>query len=606
MTAAQPQARRDAPASVLASDAIVLRRYLEGDECDPKGAFRLADDRWDLDAYSPQGHWRMDSRYRVNFGLLQSFLRPYAKWYVYERVLLQRGAASPRASTLVSVLGRADRWLLAHDVRGLDQLAAPDVFAAMWDGLLEPLAPGEPRSVNSVSRQLRTAPFWRALRAEFGSPTVILPIAAHQKPSPTDLMLRDDRTLPSPVIAQILNRLALHRDGTEPLDNYDLLRGCVLAVHIVLGRRIVEVLRSARGTGENGPLVDYPTTHGESALGFRFHPVKGGPDDVVYISPAWVDITCYAVAQLLRLGDEIRHLSVPEDRDLLVLTSTVNSTRGGPARHLTAAMSADPTRRPSRGKRRTGTSAWPLNYSALRVWLNGKKGLPLEGVMTRWNITADGSSTGPIFVLRSHAARHARQTALMADPNVPRLAAQRDLNHRSVEMQSAYQHGLAAHNDALIAKARDGRLAGSGSEWIRQRLEGPGLKPGTPRLIPDDPRFAELLESNPAFLALTRVPMGYCAMPQGPAACPERLLCVEATEAGCFWFATDPSDPTLRAELDERAATRRADVDEATGQGQVVLAGKLAVLAERAERMRDGVAAIERLQVARDRLREEP
>ena len=208
---------------------MVLRRYLEGDECDPKGAFRLADDRWDLGAYSPQGHWRMDSRYRVNFGLLQSFLRPYAKWYVYERVILQRGAASPRASTLVSVLRRADRWLLAHDVRGLDQLAAPDVFAEMWDGLLEPLAPGEQRSVNSVSRQLRTAPFWRALRAEFGSPTVILPIAAHRKPSPTDLMLRDDRVLPSPVIAQILNRLALHRDGTEPLDNYDLLRACVLA-----------------------------------------------------------------------------------------------------------------------------------------------------------------------------------------------------------------------------------------------------------------------------------------------------------------------------------------------------------------------------------------
>ena len=100
--------------------------------------------------------------------------------------------------------------------------------------------------------------------------------------------------------------------------------------------------------------------------------------------------------------------------------------------------------------------------------------------------------------------------------------------------------------------------------------------------------------------------MGYCAMPQGPAACPERLLCVEATEAGCFWFATDPSDPTLRAELDERAAARRADVDEATGRGKVVLAGKLAVLAERAERMRDDVATIERLQIARDRLREEP
>src|SRR6266545_869249 len=64
-----------------------LHCFLEGCEQDPKGFFHLADDVWNVWAYAANGRLSQASASRIHFGHLRSFLKPYVKWYCYQRLL---------------------------------------------------------------------------------------------------------------------------------------------------------------------------------------------------------------------------------------------------------------------------------------------------------------------------------------------------------------------------------------------------------------------------------------------------------------------------------------------------------------------------------------
>ena len=67
--------------------------FIWGDQLDPRGAFTLNSDTWDAWPHATNAREALSSQTRLRFNGLRSFLRPYAKWFCYER--LQTGT-SPR------------------------------------------------------------------------------------------------------------------------------------------------------------------------------------------------------------------------------------------------------------------------------------------------------------------------------------------------------------------------------------------------------------------------------------------------------------------------------------------------------------------------------
>jgi hypothetical protein len=545
----------------------LLRRYVDGQATDATGTIRLADEVWPAAAYEIGPRTR--SVRSISFIAFESFLRPYAKWYVYEHVLMA-GRPTSSVTAVLAALRALDRALASCGVSAIEGLASPDTVREVWRQLARPEVRGDSH------RQVMCRRFLRVLRANFGLPAIVpRPVQGRRRPL-SEIAADDSRVIPEAVVRQIVERLAQHRDGVAPLEPRDALFLAMLVLHIALGRRVSELLLAPRGSGDDGPLVSFVAADGTTALGFRFVPSKdGGPNDVVYVSPAWEDVVRYCVASVLATSDVARPYADDASRGLFALAWSGNGTRfkprGGPSSRTAA------QRRP----------AAAITYMAFYHWLRGRPGEP--GAMERWGITESGEPGDPIYVFRSHSARHTRQSALSRDPNVSRLAAQRDLNTRSRDVQGIYQHGLADQNERLLAKLDAGALLGSGAAWLNDvRL---GHEPGRPRSTGMDPRIRDLIAASPAFLEFNRVPAGYCVRPQGPAACPEFLACLEATDDGCAWFATDPDDEAIVEEIRERATERRAGADRAAAAGNVVLSGKLAVLAGRAESFVDQTAA---------------
>ena len=320
-------------------------------------------------------------------------------------------------------------------------------------------------------------PFWVAI--------VIPPYAHYVVLTPLDSTADERQLIPDPVIDQLVNRLALHRDRKSLLTRFDHLRLCVLVLVLYLGRRIDEVLGAPRGKGPTCPLRTYPAKGNppEKALWFQFSPNKGGPRDLVYISPKWSDIIRYCVQCLCRYSDEVRSYAPLAEQGLLILVAWWNGTSGSWRRSLVTGRQVQDDGGDSRagspgqqqGDDRRHASA--LSQSSVRFWLNGPRGD--GGVLRRWGITTDGSADGPIYHLNTHQARHTRQTALAKDPQIPLLTRQRDLNHRFRGMQFAYQHTLRDQYQSLLEKAKAGELFGPALSFLRDMLDA--QYPGQPR-----------------------------------------------------------------------------------------------------------------------------
>jgi hypothetical protein len=227
-----------------------LHRFVEGEADDPKHLFRLASDIWNAWPYATSGRPTEAARYRLCFGHLRSFLKPYVKWYCYQRLIAQGKSLSGYAAELPYHLAQVDTFLLVREIQTLDTLAAPEIFTALWESLLKPHDPNlGPRPKNTVRLQTATRTFWEHLRVHFGSPQYIPPTAPHVRSQPAELALDERQIIPIAVIRQLVNRLALHRNGQEILTPYDHFRLCVLALVLCLGRRIDEVLAAPRGEG---------------------------------------------------------------------------------------------------------------------------------------------------------------------------------------------------------------------------------------------------------------------------------------------------------------------------------------------------------------------
>lgn len=585
---------------------VELEKFLIGDTCDPKGCFRLCDDLWEAWPYSATSLPTLRSRFRFNFANLRSVIKLYVKSYCYQRLVGSSRPLSWYAARLPITIQLADDFIRSHNFNSLDEISSPEVFAELWTNQLVAYTDSE-GNILSVSnwRQNATRPFWLDMAGRFGCPYHVPPKKHSKRTHPTATSADMNKILPVEVIRQFDNKLALHRDGRQRLNRYHHLRLCVLMLVVCTGRRIDEILKAERGSGPDGPLRRHPSASGtpNGSLWFRFHPNKEGPRDEVYISPEWEDLTSYCVRELIRYGDEIRQWASVDERELLILTSGWNWTRYGPARNCAITndridfnthTAAGEQRLPEALKQQPRVSA--LTYISMREWLYSRHfpdGTFRPGVLEEWRITKDGSTKGEIYRLTFLQARHTRQSALSSDPDIPVLIMQRDLNHRKSVTQLAYQHNLAEQHVTLKAKVRGGELVGNGLTWL-QRIVGinqpaesllHGHELGTPILL--DEHWRALIENNPLFIQFNRVPCGYCTLPQGPAACPEYMNCTEAEDGGCRYFITDPSNPRMVDELNDRACGHRHRQQESLAKGQTVKAGRYEVLASRTESLKE-------------------
>jgi len=373
-----------------------------------------------------------------------------------------------------------------------------------------------------------------------------------------------------------------------------------------LGRRIDEILTAPRGIGQDGPLTYYPAKGSgpKGALWFAFSPNKHGPQDRVHMSSEWEDVTMYCVKELIRYSDEVRDAAPKEVQHRLILTSRWNLTAGS-----SAACKAFPRenieefRSPrkvtdTQTQRKMQKDATDLTYDAFLTWLRGhsRGGGDISsrrnpGILERWKITVDGLPASEIYPLRTHYARHTRQSAIARDPSVPLPARQRDLNHVDRNMQVHYQHIANEQNKIILEKAKNGQLVGPAMEWFATLFgtddlssdKQSRLRPGQPK--PLTPGLRNLMQTNPQFMQFNYVGCGLCALPQGPAACTDYLNCTTAEDGGCRWFLTDPQNPGMLIQITQTARKHRQQEQESTAAGHVVQAGKYAVLARRAEIM---------------------
>lgn len=554
----------------------VIGRFVVGDERDPTASFRLTDDVWDAVAYGGRNAGLHRSRHRVGFGGLTSVIKPYVKWYLYERHLLGSKPVSWTVKALPSAMRTADWFLVSEGIEGIDALATDALFDRLWEATLRRSMRHGSFDGAYLSRQALTRPFWNALHDVFGVPRRVP--SGQPSPAPVIPVAFDTtKAMPVAVIRQLANIVALDRDQTATLHPADRIRMCVLLLLCVLGRRISEVLEAPRGSGPDGPLSLRPAKDGD-ALWFRMRPLKDGRWDDVYVSPAWEEVTRYCVRTILRSSDEVRPYASLVAADLFILVSRANHTIKN--RHLPPTSA---THLPAAGSVAIALQAW-----AVMNWLNnhGEGTRRIVGAMQRFGITVDGSADGEVFHLRSHMTRHTRQTVLAVDPFVGSVAARRDLNHRTQDGQLAYQHGAIENNKKVIERMRSDAIKGPGASWMASVHEA-GPSPGQPSMLADRPRLQRLIVNNAAFTTVNRVPMGWCTLPQGPSACVESLLCAEARDGGCPWFAIDPERPEMLEELADRVLARRQSVAEAEALGHTVAADRDRLLADRAETLLD-------------------
>src|SRR5436305_583481 len=104
-----------------------LSRFLEGEERDPRELFSLADEIWDAWPYAQSGRPTEATRYRFRFGHLRSFLKPYVKWYCYQRLIGSGKSLTSYAAALPHYLAGADTYLCAQRIESLEELADPAV-----------------------------------------------------------------------------------------------------------------------------------------------------------------------------------------------------------------------------------------------------------------------------------------------------------------------------------------------------------------------------------------------------------------------------------------------------------------------------------------------
>ena len=573
-----------------------LERFAVGEEHDPRGLFRLTDDRWETWPYALNGMPSRAQRYRLYFGRFGTFLKPYVKWYCYCQILGRAGSLTRTLSSLTTALIGADRYISDRGFRSIDEIATSATFRSLWDAQLKTrTGEAHPLTKRDVEVQIHTRAFWHGVRTQFGVPHIVPPIAPYVRVKPGESAADRRKLIPVHVIRRLSNVLGLHREKKELLRRFDHLRLCVLVLAICLGRRIEEILLSPRGSGGDGPLVRYPSKGGspEGSLWFEFLPNKGGPADKVLISPEWEDIALYCVRSLVKYGDEIRLHAAPEERGLLILVSRLNWTYWTCPKYRAYEVTITVVKPPGRGKSKGATVVRAFGLKAVNFygWLNGYA--KVKGVMELWGITEDGSADGPIFHFLPDYTRHTRHSALAVDPSITSSALQRDLNHREPDSQIAYQHGLDETNDSLLEKIKAGKLMGRGTEWLAEVLgletqaspERNAFKPGCPSPMP--PRVLALMKNNPKFVQLNRVPKGICGSPHGPAGCTEFLNCTSAAEGGCPCFMTDVDDPQMLRELNDQAAEERRLQQESASAGKVVQAQKLDTQARRTEEMRD-------------------
>ena len=573
-----------------------LKRFAVGDEQDPRGLFRLTDDVWNAWPYAVNGAPSQARLFRFHFGRFRTFLKLYAKWHCYHMLIGNPGGLTAYFATLPAQLMFADRHIGEQHFRSIDDLASTPVFELLWDSLIkEPYAASPSRPRCAVSTQVATRTFWRRISLEFELPFVVPPVAPHVRLWPAEFAVDTSKLIPEHVIKKLTNKLALHRDSRELLTRFDHLRLCVLILVICLGRRIHEILLSPRREGADGPLRRHPSKSAalEGSLWFNFTPNKEGPDDEVFVSPEWEDIALYCVRELVKYGDEVRHLAAGQERGHLILISTVNSTKSGRHRDEPHASDEEHARRPraSEAEGNQGFLAHGLRYESFNWWLNGTG--RRKGVLELWGITADGTDDGTVYRLLTSYSRHSRQSALAVNPQIDPLTRQRDLNHRDMSMQLVYQHRLLENNDTLLEKIKEGKLLGRGVEWLSLLLEvevrdsraRPGFQAGHPS--PMTPRMYALVRNNPIFLQQNRVPCGICMLPQGPGGCAEFLNCTSACEGGCHHFVVDVDDARMLHELNNRACEERRLHGESVAAGRVVQAQKRAALAARTEGLRD-------------------
>ena len=251
--------------------------FLWGTERDPRDAFALSHETWDAWPYARNGREALRAQTRLRLTRLASFLRPYAKWFCYER--LQDGASPRGLARMLAMLGKADAVVLAMGAESLADIAPEHVFREVWDRLAQPpdLASGG-RSKKTVRVQTDTRPFWLRLQAHFAEPVSVPRTLPHSLPHPIEIGRDQSNLIPTPVKRQLVNVLALHRNGTVILKPSDHLRFCVFLLQLATGRRIDEILATPRGIGRLGPLKRLPAADGTDALWLQFAPNKDGPE----------------------------------------------------------------------------------------------------------------------------------------------------------------------------------------------------------------------------------------------------------------------------------------------------------------------------------------
>lgn len=581
---------------------LLLRPFVEGAEQDPKKFFFLAEDTWDLWPYARNGTPSYAGKFRVKFTDLRSFLKPFVKWYCYQQVLQRPGDLRAYMTLLPYQLKQVDEYLLNHGYISLDDLAPLTVFEDLWSSLLPQKEP--PFTSNEVGFQRATRSFWLQIRGMFGVPLLVPPVAPSLGTSPAETGLDESAVIPHLVIKQLMNKLALHREGMCVLNRFHHLRLCILVLNICLGRRITELLLAPRGKGPVGPLTTYPARgKGKTdGLWFRFEPNKNGRQNQVHVSPEWHDLVRYCVKTILFYSDEVRHLALPAEQHLLILISEWNLTTGAQSSY-TSATEHDTDyeyrnlnkQSRKRSLQKTPKTASPMTYDTIFTWLagngSGENNHHAPAIFQQWNITVDGTTGGEIYHMRTQQARHTRQSALAQDPSISPLTLQRDLNHTSRDAQMIYQHHLQQENVKLREQIAQHQLHGLGTYWLEQCLglvepgAHPAFRQGSPAFT--DARLRVLIVNNPQFVHPNRVPCGLCALPQGPAGCQDYMNCTETTDEGCVWFLTDPNDIQMQKELQGRANEHRAKQRESEAVGRTVQAQKYGVMAERTERLRN-------------------
>ncbi len=233
-----------------------LSRFAVGDERDPRGLFRLADDVWDAWPYAEAGRPTTAVNYRFYFTGLRSFLKLYIKWYCYERLLISVDTPWSGAERMACILKRADRFIVGRGLISIDDIAPQAAFEELWVELLtQPVADGETRRTQAaVGYQMKSRLFWLRLSSCFGVPHVVPPTTPYIRKLPTEYADDASQVIPEHVIKQLANKLGLHRDVVEPLNRYNHLRLCVVMLGICLGRRVGELLSAPRVEGADGPL----------------------------------------------------------------------------------------------------------------------------------------------------------------------------------------------------------------------------------------------------------------------------------------------------------------------------------------------------------------